>query len=113
MTHGVWGPTPLFEAPSSLPVHKIIYLSHLLHSISELRDYSGCILFEEYQVGLLVQDLTKIIALRPGEEGPCSTVPSTPMYVGLPSAYCYYLLLHTCIGQFHPILFISPSLQTK
>ena len=64
------------------------YLLHV-HSISELRDYSGCILFDEYQVGLLVQDLTKIIALRPGEEGPCSTVPSTPMYVGLHNYVMY------------------------
>lgn len=73
-------------------------------SISELRDYSGCILFDEYQVGLLVQDLTKIVALRPGEEGSCSTISSTPMYVGLPCAcrsmlicyyipYCWFLLL--------------------
>ena len=58
------------------------FLLYLLCSISELRDYSGCILFDEYQVGLLVRDLTKIIALRPGEEHSCSTVSNTPMYAG-------------------------------
>ena len=57
------------------------FMSPPLHSISELRDYSGCILFDEYQVGLLIQDLTKIIALRPGEEASYSTISSTPMYV--------------------------------
>ena len=37
-------------------------------SVIELRDYSGCILFDEYEVGLLVQDLTKIYAVCPGED---------------------------------------------
>ena len=70
------------------------FLLYLLCSISELRDYSGCILFDEYQVGLLVRDLTKIIALRPGEEGSCSTVSNTPMYAGqLLGTLCPMLLI--------------------
>ena len=48
-------------------------------SVSELRDYSGCVLFDEYEVGLLVRDLTKIIALRVGEESLPHTTCSSPV----------------------------------
>ena len=48
-------------------------------SISELRDYYGCIMFDEYEVGLLVRDLTKIVALRPGEEDSHSPSCCTPV----------------------------------